>query len=621
MSFLPYAKSLFCGLSVFLLLITWKKSAARWATWFPAIRKGLEIALIAALAVAALWTLLTITDSTGDFAFKVLAFVVGIVSPWVLARPRMKTQEKVKRGSVVASADTVAKLVKKQKKSCDIVLAGVPLPTDAEPYHYLAVGSTGVGKSVAIDTFIRIAKARGDTLVIVDSGGNFLQQHFDPDTDFVFNPYDARCVGWSPAAEMQGAWDAQALARSIVPDGTGESKEWNAYTQTFISSVLRRLWEQNQLSLAHFLHAVQVASIDELRELLRGTPAASQLDAEKTFGAIRTIASSYLNAYEYLPTNCATFSVTQMIRAEHSGALYLTYREDQLDSVRNMLACLLDVVARTVLSLNPDPDRRIWLVIDEFASIGKIQSIEQFATKARKNGGCLVVGLQSVSQLQERYGEHGAQTILSCLSTWLVLRCSDTETAEYMSKYVGDVEVLRSQQGVSQSDSGQTESVQEQTSTQRAVLPSQLQALPALQGFLKLAGSFPICNVKLDVPKVRPEAKASAFSQRDFAVEPLLDLNTAPASTAEGLSAEPSKPSAQEEELRNVATSLQPSLRSDMEGIRNLSRPDTLEDLFRNPPAAEAALSPAHGEVLAAKVEVSAPKEQPRPVVRAPSQE
>lgn len=581
MSILPYAKALFCGLGVFLLLVLWKKSASRWSTWFPVLRKTLQFVLVIAVIGVFVAALADLADSHGLSSFKILSFVLGIVSPWLVAKPRMKTQETVKRGSVVANSDTVAKLVKKQKKRSDITLAGVPIPVDSEPYHYLAVGSTGVGKSVAISTFIRTAKERGDTLIIVDSGGNFLQGHFDPETDFVFNPYDSRCVGWSPTAEMQGAWDAQALARSIVPDGTGESKEWNAYTQTFVSSVLRRLWEKKQLSLAHFLYAIQVAPLEELRELLAGTPAASQLEAEKTFGAIRTIASSYLNAYEYLPTNRPVFSVTQMIRAEHSGALFLTYREDQLDSVRSMLACLLDVVARTVLSLSPDPDRRVWLIIDEFASIGKIQSIEQVATKARKNGGCLVVGIQSVSQLQERYGEHGAQTILSCLSTWLVLRCSDTETAEYMSKYVGEVEVLRSQQGLSQSDSGQTESLQEQTTTQRAVLPSQLQALPALQGFLKLAGSYPICNVKLEIPKSPTQRSVEAFSQRDFSLEPLLDLKLAPAALPASESNAPLnvEQKSKEEPTSPIVLPARQTLRSDIESMQNLSRLDTIDEL------------------------------------------
>jgi hypothetical protein len=519
----PYITPLLSGLALYGLFFAWKKAASRWSTWFPLLKKTLEWAFLGVAVVVAGNLLMDGLNTTADTAMYWLAFGAGLALPIVLTRKSLTEKEETKRGSTQATAAQVTRQVKATKKPTFLTMGEVPVPVESEPYHFLMVGSTGTGKSVAIGNLLETIRERGDTALLVDSGGGFLSKYYDPETDFVFNPYDDRCVGWSPAAEMQGAWDAQALARSIVPDGVGDSKEWNSYAQTFIGSLLRKLWETNRLNMRDFLYYVQAAPISELQTMLEGTAAAGQMASEKTFGSIRTIASNYVTSYDYLPANKPVFSISKMIEAEHSGVLFISYRDDQLDSLRNLMACALDVASRTILSLKPDPDRRIWLIIDEFASIGKVQSIEAVATKARKAGGCLVLGIQSISQLKDRYGDHGAQTILSCLSTWLVLRCSDADTAEYMSKYIGDAEIKRTQQGASTSDSGESTSWNEQSSTQRVVLASQIQQQPNLTGMLKLAGDFPVCQVKLPFPK-KGNANALAFEPRDFDANPLMNL-------------------------------------------------------------------------------------------------
>lgn len=541
-SALAYLPLLLCGAGFYALFFVWRKAAARWSTWFPLLKKVLEFGLIGLAIGLALYTMASVFGEGVSTGPAVLAVVLGLALPELALRSQRKgsaTTEETKRGASVGGGNAVAKLVKAQKAPTFLELGGIPVPVSAEPYHFLIAGSTGTGKSVAIGALLDKIRARGDTAIVVDSGGDFASKHFVEGTDFIFNPYDERCVGWSPTGEMQGAWDAQALARSIVPDGVGDSKEWNSYAQTFVGSVLRKLWESNRLTLKDFLYFIQAAPRSELQVLLEDTAAASQLASERTFGSIRTIAGNYVTSYDYLPSDREQFSVSEMIRAEHSGVLFMTYRDDQLDSLRNLMACLLDVAARSILSLEPDANRRVWLIIDEFASIGRVQSIEAVATKARKAGGCLVLGIQSVSQLKDRYGDNGAQTILSCLSTWLVLRCSDADTAEYMSKYIGEAEVRRTQKGQSSSDSGETQSWSEQSATQRVVLGSQIQAFKNLHGLLKLAGDYPVCEVDLPLPPKR-EVVGKPFEARDFKVRPMLKLAApAKAKAAASRAAEP----------------------------------------------------------------------------------
>jgi len=514
------------GAGIYGILMTWKRAAVGWDGWFPSLKKLAQVALWLTLGAIVIF-LLQLSGKMSGTVWAGAAILGFAVPPGIrLFLDKRTPAEKHERGARIESPTAVASLVKREKKKADIVLGGVPVPVDTEPYHMMVAGSTGAGKSVAIRTILDEIKGRGDTAILVDSGGEFLARYFNEATDYILNPFDARCVSWSPTAELEGPWDAESLARSIIPNGTGDSKEWNGYAQTFLTAVLQKLFEQRRLGLRDLLWCVQAAPISELIPLLAGTPAAAQLQSDKTFGSIRTIAANYLSAYNYLSDGSSDFSVSKFIREKKDSFLYLTYRDDQLDSLRNLLSCVLDVAARTILSLPPDSNRRVWLVIDEFASIGKVQSIEAVATKARKCGGCLVIGVQSVSQLIDRYGENAAQSILGCLSTWLVLRCTDPETAEYMSKYLGEAQVKKASEGKSSSDSGASHSWNEQSANQRVVMASEIQQLANLEGYLKLAGHYPVCDVKLAFPPQYDQATAP-FEMRDFNKQPMLQLQPA----------------------------------------------------------------------------------------------
>lgn len=521
-SLISYAlvQGLLLGMGLSITISTWKKYAAKWDNWFPLLRSLLKMALYACMIGVLFMTMKWANEA--EVSTLGIGALIGFVIPWFLSRFQKGVGggDRHERGTKVGTALQIKAMMLREKKKTFLEFGGVPLPVDAEPYHTLIAGSTGSGKSVAIKRLLDKLRSRGDTVILVDSGGEFLARYWDENVDYVINPFDARCIPWSPTAEMTDMWDAEALSRSIIPSGTGENKEWNGYAQTFLTSCLQKLWERNELSLEKLLWMIQSASIAELKPILEGTPAYSQMQSDKTFGSIRTIAGNYMLPYNYLEKADAYFSVAEFVKAQNGGFLYLTYRDDQLDSLRSLISCVLDIAARTILSLTPDSNRRVWLVIDEFASIGKVQSIEAMATKARKVGGSLVIGIQSIAQLRDRYGDHVAQTILSCLSTWVVLRCTDVDTAEYMSKFIGDEEIRRTVMGSSVSDAAVTTNTKnEQTTTQRVLLASEIQQLANLQGYVNIAGHYPLCKIKLEFPANIPNMEES-YVRRDFTAQP-----------------------------------------------------------------------------------------------------
>lgn len=426
-----------------------------------------------------------------------------------------KSDETLLRGAAVVDGGMLAQ---KMKASLDpaaapmlIEFGGVPVPVAAEPQHFLISGATGAGKSQAINGMLRVVRKRRQAAIIADPGGGYLAR-FGLQGEPVLNPLDARSVGWSPYAEIREEYDCQMIAKAAIPDATGEASEWNFYAQTMLAAALKSQWKSGDRSMRRLLHLMNSASIKELDPVLVGTAAYPMIQkgGEKALASIRMIAAVYLAAWEYLPDE-GTFSVRRWVRESDKNPawLYLTYRDDQMALLRNLVACWLELAIVEGLTLSEDLNRRLWYVMDELDSLGKVSSLRSGLTKLRKYGGVCVSGLQTIAQLRNTYGKDEAQTLLSCMSNKLVLRAGDNETGKYFEQELGEQEVER--QEVSNSTSrrmgdmpSSSENISTRRSQQMAVLASEVQGLADLHGFLKLIG-LPIARVVLQYVSM-PEA-------------------------------------------------------------------------------------------------------------------
>lgn len=452
--------------------------------------------------------------------FFAIAYVILALTGWIDLWPgcalwrRHGPAPQHLRGAAMASAKEVRTRIRRAGHAWSVELGGVPWPAAFEPQHLLIAGAPGSGKSVAITTTLDALRQRGDRVVVADSGGIYIARYFHQG-DVILNPLDQRAIAWSPLAEMTSTWDAERLARSIVPDATGESAEWRRHAQDLLRVILEHVWQQGGTN-NDILRLACTASMNELRETLAGTtaePLCAQGN-ERMFGSIRATLTTQVGAFRHLPAEAGrtAFSLRRWVESG-SGWAFWNYRDDQLDLIRPLLAAMLDTIAVGILSLPPNDARRIWLALDELASLGRIGSLEAFLTKARKAGGCAIVGLQSLAQLKTLYGVFETQTLLTCFASWLMLRTPDPETADYLSKVLGDREIRRVVGSGGISDTGTHDGWHEHVAPSRLVLASELQNLPALCGYLALPGEFPIAPITLELP-TRATPVAQAFVAR-----------------------------------------------------------------------------------------------------------
>jgi type IV secretory pathway TraG/TraD family ATPase VirD4 len=328
--------------------------------------------------------------------------------------------------------------------------------------------------------------------VIADPDAAYLARFYAPNRgDVVLNPFDARSLKWDLFAEIHNPYDFEQLARSLLPDGAGEDRMWHQYAQTFLTAVMRQAHQSGIRDSGELYRLLTAAPLEELRLLLEGTPAQPFLAPgnDRMFGSTRSVTTSAVASLLYITRQpSALFSIRRWIQ-EGRGVLFLPYQADQIAALRAVIATWMRIAIFETMTL-PEADARLWFVVDELDALGPIDGLKDALPRIRKFGGRCVLGFQSIAQVAVTYGRGEADIIVENCGNTLILRCSASEgggTARFASKLIGEREIIRKNISRSQHPDRwfATETTSEQHVTESAVLASEIEQLPDLQGYLK----------------------------------------------------------------------------------------------------------------------------------------
>ncbi len=170
---------------------------------------------------------------------------------------------------------------------------------------------------------------------------------------------------------------------------------------------------------------------------------------------------------------------------------------------------------------------RLWFVVDELDALGQIDGLKDALARLRKFGGRCVLGFQSIAQVSSTYGAGEAQTIVENCGNTLILRCSGSEhggTSQFASRLIGEREVVHVQTSRAYHATQLLPSLtrSEHQLTESAVMSAQIEQLPDLSGYLKLASRPDWQRVRLRPPASRraiPAAEPAALVVRQSAAE------------------------------------------------------------------------------------------------------
>lgn len=395
-------------------------------------------------------------------------------------------------------------------------IGGVNVPDAFEPEHILICGAPGTGKTNMIVKMldgIRKAKRRA---IVYDTAGTFVEKFYRPGIDVLLNPLDERSDCWSPWVDVPKDYQYDQIAESTIPDKTGDPF-WAKAARGTLVAVLRKLARQQRTLISILLDTLLRSKLQDLAAFAQGTDAAAfiSMEGERTSAGIQAELASVMRSFSYLDDTEDGLSIRDWVANEKDDSwLFISVKADQLPSLRPLITVWLDIAISAIMSLTPQRNRRLYCVVDELPSLQKLPSLSDFLARARKYGGCGILGFQSYPQLEATYGIQDAAAITGYCSTWVALRANDTPTAKHVSENLGQVEQVEANEGMSYGVNDMRDGVNlsRMQVTRPLVMHTEVTNLPNLVGYLRFGRNLPVVRFE-DRYNTVPSASI-AFKER-----------------------------------------------------------------------------------------------------------
>jgi type IV conjugative transfer system coupling protein TraD len=422
---------------------------------------------------------------------------------------RSQTNDSYIRGArLTSSAKEIQKALEKEGKIGPLSIGPIQLPHDYEAAHELFIGGPGSGKTTLLLKQLEGIRKAGRKAIVYDINGSFVEKFYDPSRDVILNPLDERSPVWRIWDEARLRSDYDTFANAVIPNPAKGDTFWAEAARTTFRAVLKELDRRTggKATNENLHYALSSMNKEQFSGLVEGTEAASIIDkdAEKMMIGVRATIAAKMTGFSFLYDRNSEgklvpaerrFSIKDFVEDEDSdGWLFITSKNDQLASLRHLITLWVDIAVGHVLSLRPDPSRRLYFVFDELPSLSNLPSLQNAMAQGRKHGAAVVLGLQSIEQLRDTYGRETAEAITGNCATWVTLRANDAETAKWVSEAIGMTEKAETSEGLSVAgnDMGDRRTTQRQVVARQTVLPSELRGLANLEGFIVMGRGHPV---------------------------------------------------------------------------------------------------------------------------------
>ncbi|KTD66480.1 conjugative transfer protein TraD [Legionella santicrucis] len=448
-------------------------------------------------------------------------FLSVLVVFYFIKRGKEQKDNQFIRGSRIESSEEVKKEIVAKKCNSDIRIDGFPMIKGSEVQHYLIHGTVGTGKSQLIMKFLDALRARGDRVIVYDKGCTLIPHYYRPNLDVILNPYDARCPYWDMWLEAPNDSDFENMAQSLIPMQGESDPFWVNAARTVFSCCSSKMRSDPDRSPEKLLKLTVTGEFSHLEDYLKGTAAATLVSGkiEKTAISIRSVLTTYLKSLLTLSGLTGKdnhFSIRDYIlNQDNNGWLFISSNGEQHNTLKPLMSMWLAQASLTLLSLEPDRNRRIWFICDELPTLHKLPHLGETIAEVRKFGGCFLLGMQSHSQLTQIYGQSGgAKAIFDLLNTRFFFRSPSSDMARLAATELGEEDIEESRENYSYGANSIRDGVSlgRQRVSRQIVAYPQIQELDDMKCYLRLPGSYPVTQLGLKLQERASEAEG--FIQR-----------------------------------------------------------------------------------------------------------
>lgn len=149
----------------------------------------------------------------------------------------------------------------------------------------------------------------------------------------------------------------------------------------------------------------------------------------------------------------STFDVASVRRP--GTTVFLQIPQDQLEAQSGLLRCWLSTFVRVLGAVGNEKDGEVLFLLDEASALGSLPALEEALVRGRSAGVRLLLAYQSDTQVRTAF--KGKPTLLydNCSTQIFLGAAGNYESAEWLSKSLGDWTQVVESYGENESDSCQ----------------------------------------------------------------------------------------------------------------------------------------------------------------------
>ncbi len=338
--------------------------------------------------------------------------------------------------------------------------------------HIVVVGGPGSGKSacVAIGSLLSWGKNNNAPIFAIDIKGELQQKtrHRRPNSK-VFSLTQPDGYGYNPFYLIDKnrnlVEQIKGISTALLPIPPEEkSPFWKQNGQNFISGAL--LWAYKKeipfVEICEMIQAIPPQKLataiceDDFKEPKLFMSQFCSM-AEQTLSGIYAEVSNVILPFatdEQL-RSALSKSRSQCISPsdlDNGTSIYIHLEEHRLEQLRNFLTLMVNQFLKHFEQRSEENSNRVLFLLDEFARLGKLDSILNGMATLRSKGVTICLIFQSLAQLDVTYGQPQRRVIIDNASYIAILRVTDVETAKNFADMVGTYDKTKKSYSDNQQD-------------------------------------------------------------------------------------------------------------------------------------------------------------------------
>lgn len=415
--------------------------------------------------------------------------IIAFVSLFIIASsqkppPRHIRGPKLLRG--LASMRSLSKSLRRECKRSGVgigLLPNMPMSRDRESRHIMITGGVGSGKTQMMRHLIIGAMKRGDHVLVLDTKGDMTSGL--PGGIVLLAPQDERSAAWAVAKDCISKQDARELAARFIPKS--DDPMWSEAARSILVACIASLQREKPGKWTWAdLYARTIMEPEVLKRLAdKHHPAASQFLADptsKTAMSIFTTFKAHLPTIEALADAWSKkgnreLPISNWLQETEGTVPIVLQRDGRHPELSNAwISSLISLLSSYVSSaaFSESNERRVWLFLDEFPQLEKMDDFSTLLDLGRSKGVCVVLAAQDTAQIRSRYGRDRTNAWVSMVGTHIITRMNVGEGASDISRALGMKEVEITVPTTSYSNGHYSKSMSKQSRTQPVITASEI---------------------------------------------------------------------------------------------------------------------------------------------------